>query len=162
MDLVELRKKKKAETEAASKPADDSSAVAETRDAEDAKSPSLGGDENGAETVPGEGSSSAGDPDALSAGLTFGEKGDREEGKIRPARVPGRRGGVRSSSGAPVGGHPAQRLDGRSAGPPLRSWNLFLARGDRSDLRSEAAAGSARDAVLKDGPDCRDEIGIGG
>lgn len=97
MDLVELRKKKKAETEAASKPADDSSAVAETRDAEDAKSPSLGGDKNGAETVPGEGSSSAGDPDALSAGLTFGEKGDREEERfdLLVFRVGGEEYGVR-------------------------------------------------------------------
>lgn len=97
MDLVELRKKKKTETEAASKPADDSSAVAETCDTKDAKSPSLGGEEAGAETAPGEGSSSAGVPEAPETGLPFGEKGDREEERfdLLVFRVGGEEYGVR-------------------------------------------------------------------
>ncbi|OGW63389.1 MAG: hypothetical protein A2V83_08025 [Nitrospirae bacterium RBG_16_64_22] len=97
MDLVDLRKKKKAETEAASKPPDGSSAPAEARDAEDAKSPSPGGEEAGPASSAGERSPEAGDPDSLETGLSFGEKSSREEERfdLLVFRVGGEEYGVR-------------------------------------------------------------------
>ncbi|MBI1864503.1 MAG: chemotaxis protein CheW [Nitrospirae bacterium] len=97
MDLVELRKKKKAETEAASKPPDDSSAPAEACDAEDAKPASDGGEEAGAPSPPGEGTSADVVPEAPETGLPFGEKGGREEERfdLLVFRVGGEEYGVR-------------------------------------------------------------------
>lgn len=97
MDLVELRKKKKAETEAASNLADDSSAPPAARDAEDARPSSSGGEEAGSASPPDEGGSEAGDPDAMDAGLPFGEKSGLEEEKfdLLVFRVGGEEYGVR-------------------------------------------------------------------
>ncbi len=97
MDLVDLRKKKKAEMEAAGKPPDDSSVPAEARGAEDATPASGVGEEAGAASSPGEGSSEAGGPEAPEAGLPFGEKSGLEEEKfdLLVFRVGGEEYGVR-------------------------------------------------------------------
>lgn len=97
MDLVDLRRKKKAETDTASKRPDDSSAAAEARDVEDAKPSSGGVEGTGAGSPPGEGAVAAGVPEAPETGLPFGEKGDREEERfdLLVFRVGGEEYGVR-------------------------------------------------------------------